>query len=85
MVWLGAVLTEAQLEPDVMKESICNDCGLCVEACPVNALETIEIKQKVCYEHAFGVDKENWRIRCHKCRDICPHNLGTVNGDLLLR
>ena len=85
MVWLGAVLTEAELEPDVMKERICTDCGLCVEACPVNALETPEIKQQVCYAHAFGVEKENWRIKCHKCRDICPYNLGTVNSGLLCK
>jgi len=76
MVWLGAVLTELELEPDKMKERICNDCNLCVEACPVNALEDCEVKQMDCWNYAFGEEKSNWRIRCHKCRDICPYNLG---------
>lgn len=79
MIWLGAVLTEAVLEQDEMMENICNDCGLCVEACPVDALENRELKQNVCWDYAFGEEKENWRITCHKCRDICPYNLGTVN------
>lgn len=79
MIWLGAVLTEAVLEQDGMMENICNDCGLCVEACPVDALENRELKQNVCWDYAFGEEKENWRITCHKCRDICPYNLGTVN------
>lgn len=82
MVWLGAVLTDAELEPDAMKENICNNCNLCVKACPVNALEERELKQQVCWDHAFGDDEEtkNWRISCHKCRDICPYNLGSQNA-----
>lgn len=82
MVWLGAVLTEAELEPDDIKENICTNCNLCVTVCPVNALETPEIKQQTCWDHAFGDDeeKQNWRISCHKCRDICPYNLGSENS-----
>lgn len=82
MVWLGAVLCEEELEPDAMKESICNNCNLCVEVCPVNALEAPEIKQQTCWDYAFGDDKEKqkWRIACHKCRDICPYNLGIQNS-----
>lgn len=82
MVWLGCVLCEAELEPDALKESVCNDCNLCVEACPVNALESREMNQKTCWDYAFGEDEEkkNWRISCHKCRDICPYNLGSVNA-----
>lgn len=82
MVWLGTVLTEAELEPDPLKTPICTNCGLCVEACPINALEHTEINQQACWNYAFGVEKENWRITCHKCRDICPYNLGSENGHL---
>lgn len=82
MVWLGSVLTEAELEPDPMLEKICNDCNLCVEVCPVNALEQIELRQQVCWDHAFGDNEEtkNWEISCHKCRDICPYNRGIKVG-----
>lgn len=82
MVWLGAILTEAELKTDALKENICNNCNLCVESCPVNALEKEEIKQQVCWDYAFGDDKEKqtWVISCHKCRDICPYNLGSKNS-----
>ncbi len=81
MVWLGAILCEQELEPDEMKEPLCNHCNLCVDACPVHALEGPELKQQVCYDYAFGDDKETkvWKISCHKCRDICPYNLGCQN------
>ena len=82
MVWLGAVLCEQEFEPDEMKASICNNCNLCVNICPINALENSEIKQQSCWDFAFGDDEEKqiWRISCHKCRDVCPYNLGSQNS-----
>ena len=82
MVWLGAVLCTAELEADEMKEKICDNCNLCVNTCPINALENVEMNQKSCWEYAFGEDEETkvWQISCHKCRDICPHNLGSQNS-----
>lgn len=82
MVWLGMVLCEQELEPDERKEPVCDHCNLCVDVCPVNALENPELKQQTCWEYAFGDDEEKrtWRITCHKCRDICPYNLGTQNA-----
>ena len=84
MVWLGAILCEREFEPDEMKEPLCDNCNLCVDVCPVNALEGSELKQQTCYEFAFGDDeeKQTWRISCHKCRDICPYNLGSQNSIL---
>ena len=81
MVWLGAVLCSEEFEADELKESICNNCNLCVEACPVRALDAPEVNQQVCWDYAFGDDEEKqmWRISCHKCRDICPYNLGSEN------
>lgn len=82
MVWLGAVLCEQEFEPDEMPASVCNNCNLCVDVCPVNALSEAELKQLDCWNHAFGDDKElnTWKISCHKCRDICPYNFGTENS-----
>lgn len=39
------------------------------------------MNQSVCWDNAFGDDEETktWVISCHKCRDICPYNLGTEN------
>lgn len=84
MVWLGAVLCDQELEADEMKEALCSHCDLCVDICPVNALETPEIKQQACWDFAFGDDQDGkaWRIACHRCRDICPYNLGSQNSFL---
>ena len=82
MIWLGAVLCTQDFEADALKENICTNCNLCVEACPVNALEHAEMNQQVCWDYAFGDDEEtkSWRISCHKCRDICPYNFGSKNS-----
>ena len=82
MVWLGAVLCNQELEPDALKENICTDCNLCVKICPVNALKEKDLNQGKCWEYAFGDDEEKkaWTISCHKCRDICPYNLGSENS-----
>lgn len=82
MVWLGAVLCSQELECDGLKENICSSCNACVNVCPVNALERLEMDQQACWNYAFGDDKttHSWVINCHKCRDICPYNLGTENS-----
>lgn len=82
MIWLGAVLCDAGLEPDKTLEHVCDNCNRCVDICPVNALQMPELDQQKCWNHAFGDDEEiqSWRIICHKCRDICPYNLGTKNS-----
>jgi len=80
MVWLNVILTELKLEPDERKERICTNCNLCVQICPVNALEHDCMDQSACWDYAFGEVNKDWRISCHKCRDICPFNFGTENS-----
>ena len=82
MVWLGSVLCNYELEPDELKDNICSNCNLCVSSCPVNALDNADLNQQACWNYAFGDNKEKeiWLISCHKCRDICPYNLGTQNS-----
>lgn len=84
MVWLGCVLTEAELAPDALLTDICEDCALCVAACPVKALDGPEIAQQTCWDHAFGddPDTQTWRISCHACRDACPNNLGSKRANI---
>lgn len=85
MVWLGCVLCDVELQPDELKAPICNNCGLCVNACPVHALDGDQLAQQTCWDHAFGDNQETqaWAITCHRCRDVCPYNLGEENANLL--
>lgn len=82
MIWLGAILCTQELTPDPLKESLCSNCNLCVEACPVHALDQPEINQQACQDYAFGEDEKQktWCISCHRCRDVCPLNLGSKNN-----
>ena len=82
MVWLGCVLCGEELEADLIREPVCDNCGKCVEVCPAHALDGKELVQQACWDHAFGDDPEKrvWRIACHACRDVCPYCLGSWNG-----
>lgn len=81
MVWLGAVLCEQPLEADELKTAVCTECGLCVQACPVHALDCRDMNQQACWDYAFGDNEKTkaWEISCHRCRDVCPYNLGSQN------
>ncbi len=80
MVWLGAVLCEQELECDGLKDPICNGCNACVDICPVNALENIEIDQQACWDHAFG-DDETIRSRSDRCRVLfCEKSTKSAGG-----
>ena len=79
MVWLSAVLVSVELEPDPVAgyETCSSDCNLCLESCPINALDGVSINQKECWDYAFGTHNGGgWRIKCFRCRKICPNHLG---------
>ena len=80
MIWLSAVLTDAELEPDkIIKESCPESCSLCIDNCPVNAIkkDSPEMDQNACFEYAFHTNEgENFYFKCNKCRTICPKRLG---------
>ncbi len=82
MVWLGGVLCEMKLEPDEMKPPVCDQCNICVNICPVNALENAQVDQHACMGNVSVDDKEKgiWVLACHRCRDSCPYNFGTLNS-----
>ena len=84
MIWLSAVLTSAELVPDPLAqyESCISNCSVCLESCPIQALDGVSINQKACWDYAFG--KHNggeWRIKCFTCRKVCPHCLGLNRND----
>ncbi len=81
MVWLSAVVCELELEPDpVIQRDYCGNCRLCVDACPIHAVGEPELKQNDCSQYAFGGENGGeWKIRCYRCREVCPHCLGEKN------
>jgi epoxyqueuosine reductase QueG len=86
MVWLTAVLVDIELEADKIINKNCPDnCFLCIEACPVNALkkDNLEMDQLKCFNYAFSVNEgEGFYFKCNKCRTVCPNCLGIKNKEL---
>jgi len=83
MVWLNAVLTDTEMEPDeLLTGNPCpDDCSLCIDNCPVGALGNPEMNQQACSSFAFHTEEgEEFKFKCHKCRTICPNCLGSRNN-----
>ena len=86
-VVLGEVLTDLELGADRRLDRSCGACTLCLEACPVGALETPYLVDRTLCIQAFcgrtaaipPHTREAWADRfygCTACQDACPHNAG---------
>ena len=81
MIWLGAVISNAELEYDEpIKGQYCQEnCTICIDSCPINALSTPLMNQEACWNYAFGEENGGeWRIKCYKCRILCPYTNGII-------
>ena len=75
MVYIGAVLIDTRVKPDpVVKDFACPaKCRLCLDACPVKALDGITVNQKSCREFSYIRHPRGWDIyTCNACRKVCP-------------
>jgi epoxyqueuosine reductase len=76
LIKLGALLTDIELEADKILEGDmdCENCNLCVESCPVSAIEDGHVSQKKCRPYSETNNKRGVEIySCHTCRQICPN------------
>ena len=84
---LGEIITDLKLEPDQPQESKCNNCQLCLENCPGNALNPkrpYDMQHKQCLSFLSqkrGVLKEKDNLLfenklwgCDSCQEVCPYN-----------
>ncbi len=81
MIWLGAVLLSADLEPDPMVSyEVCKaSCTICLKACPQKALDGTTLDQKLCRERSTSNSEGGgWRLSCNLCRKICPNHKGLI-------
>ena len=78
MLNIGAVLTDLNLTSDTPAENICiKECNLCVENCPVNAINQYIVEQKLCRKYAYSSNDRGFDVvNCNKCRAICPMSFG---------
>jgi NAD-dependent dihydropyrimidine dehydrogenase PreA subunit len=74
--WIGGILNRLQeAKPKIHPES-CQRCGLCVQACPAQALYLSE--------HGLHFDRRLC-IECYCCLEHCPHEALTVQRGLMNR
>ena len=85
-VLLSAVLTSAELEPDMPMAERCGACRLCLDACPTQAFRgtrDLDARRCISYltiEHEGSIASElregmgEWLFGCDVCQDVCPYN-----------
>jgi len=86
-VFLGEVLTTAELPADSPMADFCGTCTACLEACPTQAIVspyvvdanrclsylTIEYRGEA-FPEGETLDFDRWLYGCDTCQDVCPWN-----------
>ena len=79
MVYIGAVLTEAEIPADPMIEDFTcpPNCRRCLDACTQQAMDGVRVNQKLCREKSFFKAGRDWDLyNCNECRKVCPYRTG---------
>jgi len=77
LLWLSAVLTDAELMPDEKAEfTMCENCNKCIAACPVEALDDLTSFGKKRCSQFFKIENKKLVIKCFLCRTVCPYCVG---------
>lgn len=92
-VFLGEILTDIFIERDLRLNKQCGECELCLNACPMGAIEKpYYVNAKKCLSYIsqkkeelsdFEIDKLGGSIYgCDICQDICPYNKESIPSSI---
>ena len=94
-VFLGALLTSAELEADEPLRTNCGSCTRCLSGCPTGAIvapHTIDARRCISYltiEHPGSLDGwerqaiGQWIFGCDVCQEVCPVNADAADEGAL--
>ena len=84
--FIGELILDLELEPDLPTQNHCGTCTKCIDACPTQAIvqpEVVDANKCISYltiEYkkelpvSFQEKMENWVFGCDICQDVCPWN-----------
>lgn len=85
-VFLGAILSSAEIEPDDPIRTSCGSCTRCISGCPTGAIvapQTVDARRCISYltiEHPGSLTAweaeaiGDWIFGCDVCQEVCPVN-----------
>ncbi|TYB31133.1 MAG: epoxyqueuosine reductase [Candidatus Mcinerneyibacterium aminivorans] len=79
MIQIGAVLADIDLQGDDLADyTVCPEgCSVCIDSCPVEALNGRSVNQKKCRPLSnYETEKGYILKKCNICRNMCPNKLG---------
>lgn len=79
LLWLGAVITDKTLSSDPIsdKDFCLPECRSCLDACPVEALDGVDIDNSKCLSLSSAASGKNGEAEtCYLCQQVCPNRNG---------
>ena len=85
-LFLGQVITDLDVEPDLPLKKSCGNCVLCIDSCPTGAIVApYTLDNSKCISHLtienrgavpleLRPEMQDWVFGCDICQDVCPVN-----------
>lgn len=83
-VFLGEIITNLEIQSDKPTLSTCENCNLCIKACPTRSILKEENNPNICLSYITQKKdiEDKWfklfngrLFGCDTCQEVCPHNV----------